>query len=257
MHLFRRRRSNDARYLADVTTMFGRTLIYDVRHGHNPEMRVLDVEGTWQSACFLGSRADDLAFAYHRRFVDVLAARPRPVQHALMLGGGGYAFPAWLLTHDATLRIDVVEIDPAITRLAGQWLSLSRLGDHERARLRIFSEDAIDFIDRTVRNQGAAAASEPYDLVVNDLFAAERPASALMDPVGMGMVRSLLTPDGLYLANVVSALKGSRSRPLSSVIEAVGHTFADMRVISLGADEPRAPDNNIVIASDADLSWLD
>ena len=251
MRIFGRKR-RDERYLADEQTMFGRTRIYDVAAEGAGRMRVLDVEGTWQSACYLGSRADELAFRYHRSFAEVLEAHGRPPGHALMLGGGGFAFPAWLLAHHPDVQVEVIEIDPSIVALARRWLSLATLTQEEESRLRIVVADATD----ELRRRAAKACRPSHDLIVNDLFAAERPERALMDARGLAVVRSLLAPGGLYLANVVSALRGARSRPLQQVREALDATFAHVLVLPLGADEPRVADNNVVIASDAELAWL-
>lgn len=259
MRLFGHRRQAEPRNLADVATMFGRARVYDVRSGDEPAMRILDVEGTWQSGCYLGSRSHDLVFRYHRRFAGVLMRHHLPGCHALMLGGGGFSFPAWLLAHDPASRVDVIEIDPTIIDLAERWLALSQLSADERARLRIVCADAVEFLEwqsAQARSGQALDRAAPYGLIVNDLFAAERPTRELMEPDGVRLIHDALAPEGLYLANVVSALKGSRSRPLRRVVSSLREGFAHVRVMPLGADEPRIADNNVVIASDADLSWL-
>lgn len=250
MHLFRRKRKPDPRNLADFPTLFGQTRIYDVRQDGGDVMRVLDVEGTWQSARYLGERSRDLAFRYHQRFAEVLTVRGLKGGRALMLGGGGFAFPTWLLGHDSAATVDVIEIDPDIIELAEQWMSLAELSADERGRLDILCTDAVSWL--AARSKG----DTPYDLVINDLFAAEAPARALMDVRGAELIHDALAPGGLYLANVVSALRGSRARPLRSVVAALGECFAHVHVLPLGADEPWTRDNNIVIASDHELAWL-
>lgn len=248
-----RGRRRNKRYLAEADTLFGRARIFDLHPDDDETMRILDVESTWQSACYLEPHADELAFRYHRRFADLVMMRWPYGGRALMLGGGGFAFPSWLVRHDPQAEVDAVEIDPTIIELAERWLALSFLTPEERGRLRVICSDATTYL----RELGASGRSGSYDLVVNDLFAAERPERTLMEASGMLLAKAALAPGGIYLANVVSALKGSRSRPLSMVTEALGQTFAHQLVLPLGADAPRVPDNNIVIASDHELDLFE
>lgn len=237
----------EGRYLEQRPSMFGRARIYDVAETDGLTMRVLDIEGTWQSALYLECGADQLAFAYHRHFAEVLTARGLTSARTLMLGGGGFAFPSWLVAHDAAAEVVAVEIDPTIIELAERWLAPAYLAEEERARLSIVCGDALHHL----RTQAAKEAS--FGVIINDLFAASRPEQALMEPEGIALVKQALEPGGLYMANVISALRGSRSRPLSRVLSALEASFAHTAVIPLGADSPCTPDNNVVIASDVAL----
>ena len=70
------------------------------------------------------------------------------------------------------------------------------------------------------------------------------------------MAHDALKPGGLYLANVVSALHGARARTIVRVTSALEQTFSHVLILPLGADTPRVPDNNVVIASDMPFDWL-
>ncbi len=264
--LHRRTSTKSSRYLADVRTMFGRARVYDMSDDAGDLMRILDVENTWQSACYLGQRSGELAFRYHQSFADVLEAHGslNSDVRALMLGGGGFAFPAWLVTNNPLALVDAVEIDAAVIELAERWLALASLQPQERARLTIINRDAVSVLQElqphvgnSVGNGAHGEADTPrYDLVVNDLFAAEHPESALMNADGARLAHDALKPGGLYLANVVSALHGARARTIVRVTSALEQTFSHVLILPLGADTPRVPDNNVVIASDMPFDWL-
>lgn len=234
--------ADDEGNYADVPTMFGRAQVYDVEDDSGDTFRVLDIEGTWQSASYVDDRWRELVFGYHQVFDRAFAA-PVPLRRVLMLGGGALSYPKHVVAAHDDVQVDVVELDPKVTELARAWFCLDRLSDAQQARLQVHCADALAFL------ADAAAAGTRYDLVVNDLFAAEAPTAELMAPAGLALVREVLAPEGLYVANVVAALKGRKKRPLRMVQEALAHTFSQVEVVSLGADDPRTPDNNVVFAT--------
>lgn len=231
--------------LADVPTLFGRAQVYETTDGEGDLLRVLDVDGTWQSAAYVDERWSELAFRYHRLFAGVFWLGA-PIERALMLGGGAFSFPTYVLMHRPGVQADVVEIDPAIIELARRWFFLDRLMPAQRARLNVVCGDAVAHLERCV------ATNRRYDLVVNDLFAAQEPTEYLMTGEGAQLLKQVLAPGGIYLANVVSALRGRRAKPLRSVRSALQGHFGTVVTIPLGAGEPRSPDNNVVIATDGD-----
>ena len=117
-----------------VRTGEGRALVYTRRAQDGTCVRVLSAGGVWQSATYVGERRFEPVFAYHRAFDVVfdLEAQMRVRAHhgvrtVLALGGGGYAWPKHVLaTHD-DVKMDVVEIDPAVTVLARRWFYLDEL----------------------------------------------------------------------------------------------------------------------------------
>lgn len=108
--------------VASADTMFGPTQVVDVHDASGAPVRVLEVDGTWQSATYLDDSWCELVFPYHRLFAHAMEAMARQPRRVLMLGGGGYAFPKYLVAHDPDVRVDVVEVDPAVSRLAREEL---------------------------------------------------------------------------------------------------------------------------------------
>ena len=234
---------------ADVATMFGRAQVYDVMNDDRDFLRVLDIAGTWQSASYVDERWADLAFGYHRIFDQAFGA-PVDIRRALMLGGGALSYPKHVVARTEA-QVEVVEIDPIVISLAQEWFFLDRLSAAQRKRLSVTCSDALVYLEKSKE------AGRRYDLVVNDLFAAERPTAGFMSRKGLELVRDVLTPGGIYVANVVSALTGRKARPLQLVEEALESVFLQVEVVSLGADEPRTPDNNVVFATCGDYSLAD
>ena len=132
-----------------VHTRAGIARVKGIRGEHGEKIRVLQQGGVYQSATYVGERRFEPVFAYYRAFDAMFEAEPvlcaasgHGVERVLMLGGGGYAYPKHALTQHAGLVMDVVEIDPAVTRLARRWFFLDELERLAGERLRSITADA-------------------------------------------------------------------------------------------------------------------
>lgn len=165
-----------------------------------------------------------------------------------MLGGGGFSYPKHAIAGHAELSMDVVEIDEDVVDLAYEFFYLDRLVDEygleENERLRIFAMDALDYLEET---------PDVYDAILNDCFAGGRPVASLATEAAARLVHRRLAPGGVYLTNVVAALTGRKSRFLRDQVAVLGKAFRHVWVVPLGADDPRTPDNNMVVACDDEL----
>jgi len=195
--------------------------------------------GYSQSGMYLDA-PDELYFRYTRFY----ALGPHFVPQAnrvLMLGGGGYSVPKWLLSDKSPLakpaeaRVTVVELDPAMTEAAHRWFAL-----RDDPRLTVRHEDARAFLNRQ-RDQ--------YDLVFVDVF-----NSHYAVPFQMGTreaaaaLRRAVAPGGLMLMNVISAVQGPDGRLFQSIFNALTQSFAEVRVYCAGGEPPDRLQNIMVAA---------
>lgn len=225
--------------------MFGPVRVLDTHDVDGLPVRILEVDGSWQSATYLDDGWCELAFPYHRLYDDVLVAA-HATGNVLMLGGGACAYPKYAIAHHPEATVDVVEVDPLMLELARRHFFLDRLEERYHAqakgRLRLHQADALDFLRTT---------DQRYDAILNDCFQAEEPLASLSSPEALDLVRTRLLPHGLYLINVVSALEGPGSAPLAGLLPLLGERFKMVLVLPCGADEAALPDNNVVVATDA------
>ena len=235
-------------------TKFGVTLIFDAENLDGTPVRLINVNGTFQSGCYV---PEDLRFQlaceYHRemaRVIEDLVARrgrtPDEPLSVLVMGGGGYSLPKYLAAYVPEAHVDVVEIDPAMTALAREFFfldeCLERTGAEKDGRLRLVTGDAWDFV---------RSAEEPYDVIVNDAFSGNRPLGPLTSDEGARTVRGHLAADGVYLANVRCACEGRRARVLDDVVDAFGHEFDHVGYVPEWPEEPGKPGNNVLVATSA------
>ena len=147
-----------------IPTRFGEATVYTMPDEDGSLVRMLNVGGVLQSATYTDERWAVCPFAYLRAFdhlfeaADLSAPRPLTVGRVLMIGGAGFAYPKSLLVNHPSVRLDVVEIDPAMVALAREHFCLDRLEallavEGRADDLRIFVEDGAAFL----RGEGGAA----------------------------------------------------------------------------------------------------
>lgn len=166
--------------------MFGEIYIYDDAKG----FRTMEFErgAARHSLVRLGDPLH-LEFEYSRIALIGLALSRKPPQRILVVGLGGGSLPVFLHRAYPEVRIDVVEIDPEVVRVAKRYFDVA-----EDARLRIHIDDGRRFIEQS------AAAS--YDIVILDAFGAKEVPAHLSTQEFLLSVRRLLRPDGVSVSNI-------------------------------------------------------
>ena len=232
-------------------TASGPAFVREVRLPDGTRLRALVVGGVFQSATYLGERRYELPFAYLRSF-ERMFEQDIPIRDVLMLGGGGYTYPKYLVSHHPETSVDVAEIDPAITRIARRWFYLDRLIAETNCvrdgRLGLIEADGRAYLEQS---------DKTYDVVINDTFRGREPARELATLEAARAVRVRLAPGGLYLANVVSHQGGEDVGFLRDVAATLGQAFAHLHIIPATDEVFRGEDNYIVIATDGDYAFAD
>ncbi len=256
--LLRRRMAQEGVYLFP-RTKFGWALVFNFQGDDGEPVRVLNVGGMYQSATFLDDRYADLIFSYDKLYDLAFEANPQ-LSNLAMIGGGGYAYPKHLIAHHPLARIDVVEVDPKITSIAQRYFFVDRLEEEfdtrENGRLGLICADGRAWLEGGTgadESEGGSGKSAPYGAILNDTFCGKTPAWQLATAEAAAAIHANLTPDGVYMSNVVDAVEGDGARFLRAVVRTLSAEFKHVWVVPCGRDELADRDNNIVVATDADL----
>lgn len=236
-------------------TMFGPALVFDAADADGTTVRLLNVRGTYQSVCYVD---DELLWLpvceYHRTWAQAVDDAWGTVRHedasvrhrALVLGGGGYSFPKWLVAHRPDFACEVVEIDPLITKVARERFFLNRLMEEycaqDPGRLVLANADAWEYLQNDAWG---------FDLIVNDVFSGNRPLGPLGTHEGARVIHQHLLPGGVYIGNVRTPLEGRRAKVLHDTEAAFDTIFDHVRIVPERPEEPRKVGNNALIA------WMD
>ena len=152
----------------------------------------------------------------------------------LMLGGGIYIFPRWLAAVYPNVAIDIVEIDPGITKAARDFFYLKN-----RPGQRIFHQDARYFVNRrALENAGY------YDLIFQDAYGSPLNLPFQLSTVEyFSKVNTLLSENGVFLINFIGNLE---SAMFSGLHAAVKEAFPVVRIFRVN---DTATLQNIIIAA--------
>ncbi|QFQ99112.1 polyamine aminopropyltransferase [Streptomyces phaeolivaceus] len=175
---------------------------------------------------------------YHRALVHP-AVDAGPHARVLVLGGGDGLAAREVLRHDGVRRVDVVEIDPGVVRLARTDPALSALNGHayDDDRVRVHTEDSFAWLR-------VARPTLPYDVVISDLPDPGITASTkLYSQEFYGLAREVLAPDGRM---VVHAGPVSSRRQVfwtvDATVRATGLRTTPYRVVSADPGFVTGPD---------------
>lgn len=177
------------------------------------------------------SKPDRLVFDYAHMMMGSLYAVPAP-QSILIIGLGGGSLPRALAATLPATHIDVVEIDPAVTRVARRYFQFT-----PATNTAVFEEDGRAFVKRAVRT------GKTYDLVMLDAYDHEYIPEHLLTREFLQEVKSLLKPGGIVAANTFSSSRLYDSE--SVTYRAVFGEFYNLKMA-----------NRIIIASNGTLPSL-
>jgi len=206
--------------MADVDTIYNRII---VTTGHDlvteRPIRTLSTNpGGFQSAMYLDDELE-LTLRY-TRFFDLGRHFAPQLSDALMLGGGAYSYPRYLLAQEPHVHMDVVELDPGMTEIARRWFGL-----RDDPRLSIFHEDARTYLQR-LQSEGGQ-----YDLALVDVFNSHYsiPFHLTTQEAAHGL-RAVLRDDGVVVINTISAIEGHAGRLLRAQIATLRQAFEQVLV---------------------------
>ena len=185
-----------------------------------------------RQSCMDIKDSNRLAIGYTRMMLGALYVQPDP-KRVLIVGLGGGSLPKALLQLLPNARIDVVEIDPAVTRVAREYFALP-----SSERLDIAELDGRVLVKRAQR-RGAQ-----YDLILLDAFDHEYIPEHLLTREFLAETKSLLAADGVLAANTFSMSRLYDHE--SATYQAVFGTFYNLK-----------SGNRVIIAQSPSIPVLD
>lgn len=205
-------------------------------------VRVLEAGNVYQSATYFGERWAEPVFEYYRSFDTVFSMMPEATK-ILMIGGGGYAWPKHVVsTQPSCVRIDVCELEPAITKAAQKWFFLDRAMKEHPGQIGLLEGDGRAYLE---------SCDKAYDAIVVDAFAGSEPVRSLATLEAARAAKTCLVPGGVLAANVVSAGEGSDLSFLRSVVATWREVFGQVYVTACEEDPFALEDNYLVLASES------
>lgn len=158
---------------------------------------------------------------------------------ALIVGGGTFGIPKDLSQGWPNAVITALEIDPVVVRVAEEQFML---GEYE---IEVVEEDARFYMNRT---------SGTYDLIFGDAYGRGRTIPAhLTTREFFSQIEGRLSPGGVYMMNVISALNGPHAEVFGAVLRTLRDVFPDVHVYR-AYDRPDDRINNLIVVASNDLA---
>lgn len=239
----------DSEYVS-YDTQYGRVIIYNsILNGEN--IRMLNIDSGYESATFTDeSKVNELVFDY-TKFYDLMFNANIEINNTLLIGGAGYSYPKYYISHYPNKTMDVVEIDNKITEIAKKYFFLDKLiKDYDlenNQRLNLINEDGRVYLNNNAKK---------YDAILNDAFSGSSPAKTLTTIENVRNVKKSLSKNGVYLTNIISSLEGENSKFIQAEVNTLKHVFKNVYVIPCNyQNDLEKTQNNMVIATDDDLEY--
>ena len=185
------------------------------------------------------------AHAYARVSMELLDPVMDRVDRVLVLGGAALSLPVALHDRRPGILVDVVEIDPVVTRLAGEYFEY---GSTDRPGIEVVHDDVRVFL---------RGADDAYDVVYLDVF-----DHLLTVPWTMVTTEALsdmaarLAPNGIFVANVLSPQSGSGTRFLERFRATLNEVFGETRVYTTDPETAAGATQNMIVMAAMDASDL-
>ncbi len=229
--------------IIDVDTSYNRIWIYE-RDDYNSDKRVkiMGINSENHSAMFLDG--DDLVNEYTKYYRLVEFLKP-DFHKTLLFGGAGYSFPKYYLNNYLEKEIDVVEIDPKVTKLAREHFRLE-----DSPRLKIYHQDARVFLNNNKKK---------YDVILGDAF-----GSRYSVPYQLSTVEAIerkydsLADDGIVILNLISALEGKGAWFAHSQYLSYSQVFKQVFLFPVSQPENKKVIQNIILValkSEDEIDW--
>ena len=243
----RRIMSNKIGVSYTVDTQYGNAVMTNLEMEGEP-VRLLRVDGAFESGTFIEKeKRNELVFDYLKKYDLMFDINPQ-IKDVAMIGGAGYCYPKYAISHYPKIEMDVIEIDKEITEIAKRYYYLDDAlveYNKEKERLKLINEDGRLYFNKNEKK---------YDAILNDAFSGEVPARSLTTIENVRNIKRSLNDGGLYLNNIAGSISGDNSRFIKAEVNTIKKIFKNVYVIPVVTKDEAITQNFMVIATDRDAT---
>lgn len=219
----------------DIDSNYSRIVVWDAQSIGSGTIRIMTTHPRAMQSAVRLDAPNELLLPYTRFFEMAFHFKPNATRF-LVLGGGGYSFPKYLLANYPRATVDVVEIDPKVTELARDYFCLT-----DDPRLNVIHEDARSAL-RKLR--------AGYDVILVDVFNSHYSIPFhLTTRETAQLLREKLADDGVVILNILSAIEGREGRFLRAEYATYQSVFGSIGLYPVGDPQEGAVWQNIMLVA--------
>ncbi|HEX7231668.1 MAG TPA: fused MFS/spermidine synthase, partial [Candidatus Binatia bacterium] len=219
------------------------TFYHRIRIEEDDEARYMYFDRTLQSAMNLKDPTA-LRLIYSRYTSVGFAFRP-DAKKMLIIGLGGGSIPKKVQKEFPNIEIDAVEIDPDVIRMAKEFFNV-----RESNTLHLHAQDGRLFLTRT-QNQ--------YDIILLDAYFTDSMPFHLTTKEFFEQAQKKLTPNGIIVANLISAVTGPSGRIARAFVRTQRQIFPQAYVFAARRPDHASLDTiqNVIVVATREKQRLD
>jgi len=165
---------------------------------------------------------------------------------AMVIGGGGYVFPQYLKEIWPDCHVEVVEIDPGVTKAAIEAFGLRR--DNS---IKTISMDARNYVDQLLEHEHTFGKKKRYDFIYEDAINDYSVPYQLVTREFNDKIAQILSDDGIYMVNLIDMYDNAQF--LGAVVNTLRGSFRYVYVITGRVMLPSLRDTFVVVAAKRQL----
>ena len=151
-----------------------------------------------------------------------------------MIGGAAYTYPKHYLKKYENNNIDVVEIDPEMTKIAQEEFGL----DIKNPRLNIYHQDGRSYLNYS---------NKTYDTILIDAFKGLNAPFELTTYEAMSKVKERLNDNGVVITNIISALEGEKAKFIEYEYATYKAVFDDVKLYKVRSNVNKDEIQNLIL----------
>lgn len=221
----------NAEALYETDTAYSYYSVSDTSIGSDSVRVIATDKLAWQSGITLKDPQKP-AFSYIKRFTEVMASHPAP-NNVLLLGGGAYTLPTILAPQFPSTHIDVVEIDPALEKIAKDYFLYT-----SPTNVQIHNEDARVYTENSTKK---------YDIIYVDVYSSIRPPFHLTTKEFVELLKNRLTTNGIVVANVIGSFEETYSQFPASQLATYAHVFEHTGIMPASNSYAASDKQNMIL----------
>jgi spermidine synthase len=219
------------------------TFYHRIRIEEDNEARYMYFDRTLQSAMNLKDPTA-LRLIYSRYTSLGFTFRP-DAKKMLVIGLGGGSIPKKIQKEFPHMEIDAVEIDPEVIKMAKDYFNIK-----ENILLRLHAQDGRLFMTRT---------RQQYDIILLDAYFTDAMPFHLTTKQFFELAQKKLTPNGIIVANLISAVTGPSGKIARAFVRTQRQVFPQTYVFAARRADNVSLDTiqNVIVIATREKQRLD